>query len=168
MSLTFRGESRHKVDAKGRVSIPAGFRRVLQAGDPDWSPGQAPRVSIAYGDPRGRRLQCFTVAGIERIARAIQRLPRGSDERKRATRLYSTKVYDTTLDDNGRIVLSEALRNEFGIEGEALFVAEVDHFQIWAPGNYADEQAEVDALLDDMGEDEDPLAFLDDLPDLEG
>ena len=36
MGRRFRGESHHKVDAKGRVSIPASFRRVLEAGDPNW------------------------------------------------------------------------------------------------------------------------------------
>ena len=40
MAGTFRGESLHKVDAKGRVSIPALFRRVLEEADPARSPGQ--------------------------------------------------------------------------------------------------------------------------------
>ncbi|HKK83893.1 MAG TPA: cell division/cell wall cluster transcriptional repressor MraZ, partial [Roseovarius sp.] len=34
----FRGESHHKVDTKGRVSIPASFRRVLESSDPNWTP----------------------------------------------------------------------------------------------------------------------------------
>ncbi|MDT2073578.1 MAG: cell division/cell wall cluster transcriptional repressor MraZ, partial [Planktomarina sp.] len=32
MARRFRGESHHKVDSKGRVSIPALFRRVLELG----------------------------------------------------------------------------------------------------------------------------------------
>ncbi|MCK4861351.1 MAG: cell division/cell wall cluster transcriptional repressor MraZ, partial [Rhodobacteraceae bacterium] len=32
MARRFRGKSVHKVDAKGRVSIPASFRRVLEEG----------------------------------------------------------------------------------------------------------------------------------------
>ena len=35
MARRFRGESVHKVDAKGHVSIPAPFRRVLEEGDPN-------------------------------------------------------------------------------------------------------------------------------------
>ena len=35
MSEAFRGEFTQKVDGKARVSIPAAFRRVLEAGDPD-------------------------------------------------------------------------------------------------------------------------------------
>ncbi|MEP4311011.1 MAG: MraZ, partial [Lentilitoribacter sp.] len=30
MARRFRGESDHKVDTKGRVSIPASFRRVIE------------------------------------------------------------------------------------------------------------------------------------------
>ena len=33
----FRGEAENKVDAKGRISIPAPFRRILEEGAPDWS-----------------------------------------------------------------------------------------------------------------------------------
>ena len=35
MARRFRGESVHKVDNKGRVSIPAPFRRILEEGDPE-------------------------------------------------------------------------------------------------------------------------------------
>ena len=35
MAEAFRGEFNQKVDGKARVSIPAPFRRVLEAGDPD-------------------------------------------------------------------------------------------------------------------------------------
>ena len=40
MKRRFRGESVNKVDAKGRVSVPAAFRRALEEGDPD-SPASA-------------------------------------------------------------------------------------------------------------------------------
>ena len=45
----FRGEAENKVDSKGRVSIPAPFRRVLEEGDPDWSNGVNPNFVIVYG-----------------------------------------------------------------------------------------------------------------------
>jgi len=48
----FRGESVHKVDSKGRVSIPALFRRVLEAADPDWTDGLQPNVVVVYGGAR--------------------------------------------------------------------------------------------------------------------
>ena len=160
VSLTFRGDSLHKVDGKGRVSIPAGFRRVLEAGDPEWEPGRAPRVAIAHGDRESRRLECFPIVEIERIARTIRRMPKRSDAYRLLTRLYSRDVIDTTLDENGRIVLSQALRERFGIKGEARFVAALEKFEIWGPDTYAEEEARIEALFDELG-DEDPLSLLD-------
>ena len=63
----FRGESHHKVDSKGRVSIPASFRRVLEAADPNWQPGQNPELVIVYGDQRRNFLECYTIEAIEEV-----------------------------------------------------------------------------------------------------
>ena len=49
MTDRFRGEGIHKVDGKGRVSIPVLFRRVLESGDPDWTEGLNPNAVIVYG-----------------------------------------------------------------------------------------------------------------------
>ncbi|MGB5868767.1 MAG: hypothetical protein WBH04_01090, partial [Albidovulum sp.] len=45
----FRGSDTYKVDAKGRVSIPAPFRRVIESSDPDWKEGLRPNIVIVYG-----------------------------------------------------------------------------------------------------------------------
>ncbi|MEM9123456.1 MAG: MraZ N-terminal domain-containing protein, partial [Pseudomonadota bacterium] len=42
MVRRFRGEFDQRVDGKGRMSIPASFRRVLEQGDPNWSSGGDP------------------------------------------------------------------------------------------------------------------------------
>ena len=61
MGRRFRGESHHKVDTKGRVSIPAHFRRVLEASDPAWTDGLNPELVIVYGDHRRKYLECYTM-----------------------------------------------------------------------------------------------------------
>ena len=50
MVLSFTGEHTQKVDGKGRMSIPADFRRVLESQDPDWTDGLNPRMYLLYGD----------------------------------------------------------------------------------------------------------------------
>ena len=74
MSRRFRGESEHKVDTKGRVSIPALFRRVLEAGDPDWQSGQNPQLVVVYGDHRRNYLECYTMEAIEEVDAKIDAL----------------------------------------------------------------------------------------------
>ena len=46
MARRFRGSEEVKVDAKGRVSIPARFRRVFEASDPDFEPGKRAQMVV--------------------------------------------------------------------------------------------------------------------------
>jgi len=131
----FRGESRHKVDGKGRVSIPATFRRVLEAGDPDWSGGENPNFVMVYGNPAYNFIECYTIAEIERIEDRIDAMEHG-DERDALEEIYSANVVNATVDDTGRIVLPAKLRERFGIGGEAALVASLNTFRIWDAEQY--------------------------------
>ncbi len=161
MAGTFRGESHHKVDAKGRVSIPALFRRVLEQGDPEWREGLQPRVVIVYGDEKRTQLECFSQEAIDEVDGLIARLPRGSMQRRRLQRLYSAQAHPTTVDDTGRLVLPAKLRKKIGLGKEAYFVGNGDTFEIWQPEAYeAEMDADVDAD-DDFDPDVDPSVYLD-------
>ena len=68
MGRRFRGEGLHKVDSKGRVSIPALFRRVIESCDPNWKEGLPPELIIVYGDERRKFIECYTIEAIEEVA----------------------------------------------------------------------------------------------------
>ncbi|SES14800.1 MraZ protein [Tranquillimonas rosea] len=148
MVRAFRGESVHKVDTKGRVSIPAGFRRVLEAGDPNFTEGLNPELVIVYGGETRDYLECFTMDSIAKIDAKISRLPRGSKKRKALQRLYHTHAHPTSVDETGRLVLPAKLREKIGLNGEAFFAGTGETFEIWSPEAY-------DASIGDGGEDED-------------
>jgi MraZ protein len=151
------------VDTKGRVSIPASFRRVLEAGDPNWPDNNAnPELVIVYGDHRRKYLECYTMEAIEEVDAKIENLPRGSMERKMLERLFNGQSFPTTVDETGRLVLPAKLRTKIGLDSEAFFIAAGDTFQIWKPETYeAEEVARTEAWLDNLGDDVDPLSFLD-------
>lgn len=158
----FRGESHHKVDSKGRVSIPASFRRVLEASDPNWQTGGNPELVIVYGDHRRQYLECYTMEAIEEVDAKIAALPRGSRARKLLERMFNGQSLPTTVDETGRLVLSAKLRQKIGLEGEAFFIASGDTFQIWKPETYDEvEMAEAEKLMEELPDDFDPLALLD-------
>ncbi|WP_146587506.1 division/cell wall cluster transcriptional repressor MraZ [Puniceibacterium confluentis] len=162
MGRRFRGESQHKVDGKGRVSIPASFRRVLEASDPNWSEGANPEVVIVYGDHRRKYLECYTMQAIDEVDDKIDALPRGSMERQLLQRMFHGQSHPTNVDETGRLVLPAKLRQKIGLEGEAFFIASGDTFQIWNPETYETEEvAKTEAFLDDLPDDFDPLSFLD-------
>ncbi len=162
MVRRFRGESHHKVDSKGRVSIPASFRRVLEAGDPNWTEGLNPELVIVYGDHRRSYLECYTVDAINEVDDQIAALPRGSMERKMLQRLFHGQSFPTTVDETGRLVLPAKLRQKIELDKEAFFIAAGDTFQIWKPDTYEQEElSKTEEWLDELPDDFDPLVFLD-------
>ncbi|MEM1004134.1 MAG: division/cell wall cluster transcriptional repressor MraZ [Pseudomonadota bacterium] len=166
MARRFRGESHHKVDTKGRVSIPASFRRVLEASDPNWQPGGNPELVIVYGDHRRKFLECYTMQAIDEVDAKIDALPRGSMQRKMLQRIFHGQSFPTTVDETGRLVLPAKLRNKIDLEGEAFFIAAGDTFQIWKPQTYESvELAKAEEWMDDLPEDFDPMVYLDGIED---
>ena len=162
MARRFRGESYHKVDSKGRVSIPALFRRVLERSDPNYTEGLNPELVIVYGDHRRNYLECYTISAIEEVDAKIDALPRGSMERRMLQRLFHGQSFPTIVDDTGRLVLPVKLRRKIDLDAEAFFIAAGDTFQIWKPETYETaELAQTEAWLDNLPEDFDPMAYLD-------
>lgn len=142
MARGFRGESVHKVDTKGRVSIPASFRRVLEEGDPDWEGGKAPNLVIIYGRNERPRLECFTIRAMEEIDAIVATYPAFSEEREELEYFLNTQSCYATLDDNGRIVLGAKLRETIGLGDEAVFAGRGASFDIWEPKAYAADLAQ--------------------------
>lgn len=161
MARRFRGEFHQKVDAKGRVSVPALFRRVVEAADPDWTEGKRPNLVIVYGDHRRKFLECYTIEAIDDIDSQIDALPRGSMERKMLERLFHGQSFPTQIDEDGRIILPQKLREKIELDAEAFFIASGDRFHIWKPETYeAEEIARTEAWLEEFPEDFDPLSLL--------
>lgn len=163
MGRRFRGESTQKVDNKGRVSIPASFRRVLTAGDPDWSEGLPANLVIVYGDHRRKYLECYTIEAIEAVDERIARLPLGSAKRTYLEKMFTGLSLETSVDNTGRLVLPKKLRDKIDLnnDSEAFFIASGDRFQIWKPDTYeAEQNIGEDALFEDLPEGADPLMLL--------
>lgn len=159
MAARFKGESLNKVDSKGRVSIPAAFRRVLQAGDPTSGDGKPAGIVIVYGLP-DPYLECYTIEAMEDVDDRIARLPRGSQKRRTLERIFSGKAHQTLVDEGGRLVLPAKCRDKLGLDGNAYFVATGDTFQIWHPDTFEDHES--DALIDELPDGAHPLTLLED------
>ncbi len=163
MGLSFRGEFDQKVDGKGRMSIPADFRRVLEAGDPEY-PEKRPnaRLVVLYGPHLKNCLHVYTIEDMAEIEAGIRALPRGSAERKQASRMILSKSWETEIDRDGRIVLPKDRREQIRLDGMAKMVAMGDYFEIWNADTYAKEEAaEIEDYLAEMPGDFDPLTLVD-------
>jgi MraZ protein len=124
----------NKIDAKGRVSIPAPFRAVLERdGYAHASAGGIycyPALEAAARDAGGERLA-------KKIDGLLSGLPDYSDERDELSVALYGDVQILTIDQDGRIVLPEALRVHAGVTSQVAFVGLGDKFQMWEPGRFA-------------------------------
>jgi MraZ protein len=164
----FRGEVPQKVDAKARVSIPAAFRRVLDAGDPDRFPGERARFVIVYGDPRQTAVECYTMARMERIVERIMQAPDTTPNLPLVRRQMIQMSMEVEVDDDGRIVLPQKVREKLGVSAddqsrgfEAMFAGAGDRFQLWKRDTYEARQARL--LQEDLArlpDDADLLSLL--------
>ncbi|WP_319826609.1 division/cell wall cluster transcriptional repressor MraZ [Thalassovita sp.] len=159
----FIGEHTFKVDGKGRVSIPADFRHELTEGDPQAAASGRPRMVIVYGHTSQKQLIVYTYAGFRALAEEIRALPRGSRKRKIMERMILNLSRSTELDNDGRFVLPQPLRDKIGLDANAYFAGMGETFEIWKPETFDAENARItEDWLEEMGPDADPLSLLED------
>ncbi len=120
----------NKIDAKGRVSIPASFRAVLER---DGYQGGGAAGIYCYPSLDAPALD----AGGERLAQKIDGLLSGlpdySDERDELSVALYGDVQVLSIDGDGRIILPEGLRTHAGIKSKIAFVGLGEKFQLWEP-----------------------------------
>ena len=123
-----------RLDAKGRVSIPAQFRAVLAR---DGFDGLYcyPALDRPALDAGGNAL-------LKEIETLIERFAPYSEEREQ----FSATLYSTSeilkVDGEGRVILTEPLKTHAGIADEVAFAGHGHKFQIWEPGRFRAELAE--------------------------
>lgn len=165
MAAVFIGESVHKVDSKGRVSIPSDFRAVLQEHDPEYNPARGARVVVNYYKrPAKSFLQCYTVSSFNALAQQILAMPAGAPHKDMLQTLYISKAHPAMVDETGRMVLPAKCRDPFGISDEAVFMAAGDTFKIMTPRAYEAEMAALESYLNALDDNIDPLSLLHGLP----
>ena len=161
LARRFRGSEEVKVDAKGRVSIPAKFRRVFESCDPDWETGKRPQLVIVYGRADWRHLELYTLEAIEEIDAQIDQMQRGSPERRLLESIMHGAAEEAEIDPDGRLVLPQKLREKVGLDDRAFFVAAGDYLKVWRPETYDEAEGDaVEALVAELGEGFDPRSLL--------
>lgn len=128
----FRGTHTMKVDDKGRVSVPAEFRRVLDGCDPDRDPGTNPRLHLLYGDVRKPWLVVYSHAAMAEIDAMVDAIPPGDPRKALLTDYYYTKAETLVLDDAGRLVLKKERRAQIGLGKDVVFASKGKTFHIMA------------------------------------
>lgn len=120
----FLGRYRYSLDEKGRVSLPATFQREADAEHFVLVRFHA-RALTLYPDPVWDQVE-------ERLREMLERRP---DVRPQVLRLTGNAVR-TSPDSKGRILIPDRLREEVGLEDEALIVGALDKIEVWNPDQF--------------------------------
>ncbi len=124
----FLGTHLNRIDAKGRVSIPAPFRAALRALSVEGAAPLVLRQSHAHACVEGWPSVTF-----EELATPLNQLDMfGEDHEDLAQVLYSD-AYPVESDKEGRIMLPDVLVQHAGISDTVIFMGLGRTFQIWEP-----------------------------------
>ena len=132
----FTGSSTHKVDAKGRVSLPSDYRKVLE--------GQGfTHIVILPQMQRSEAHVGLTPLGHEKVIEQAEEkvLEFEFEDTDAMSMSVLTDARQIPVDDAGRIVLSKDLRDQIGLDGEVRFVGKGSSFELWEPGARARHEA---------------------------
>ena len=121
----------NKIDAKGRVSVPATFRTALSSS----AAGTATGV-IVYRALHHDALEACSPAHLELLSQSMDKLNLSPETYELIeTTIFGGSVH-VPMDGEGRMILPDHLRTAAGITDAAAFVGRRLTFQIWQPAKF--------------------------------
>ncbi len=127
-TTTFTGEFRYSIDAKGRVNIPAKFRKALPETSEDTfvvTRGLDDNISV-YSLDMWRQKE-------EELLKLSSRLREHRAFRRQATRFATPLKFDS----QGRVAIPADLLKHAGIEKDVVIIGMIDEIEIWDPDTLA-------------------------------
>ena len=122
----FLGTHQNRLDAKGRVSVPAAFRTALRGTD-----GVA--ALVLRPSHKYPCIEAWPRSVFDALGAPMERMDLFSDDQEDfATSLYSD-AYPVEADKEGRIVLAEDLKTHAALTDAVTFMGVGRTFQIWEP-----------------------------------
>jgi MraZ protein len=137
----------NRLDAKGRVSIPASFRLVL-ARDGFEGLYCCPTLDRKAVDAGGNSLR-------DTIRESLAQFEPFSEEYEQLSTTLIGESEILKIDQDGRTVLSQSIMEHAGVTDRVTFVGQGFKFQIWEPDRFAEYREEakerVRALRSQLG-----------------
>jgi len=125
--IRFLGKFTHSLDQKGRVSIPARFRRALPQESHDTF------VGIVRDDGPEKCLTLYCFSDFEDKFKEVAAQSSLLEHVRRMKRLYYSDGLYYPVDPQGRIAIPPVVRERVGLTRDVLFLGVEDTIEIWAP-----------------------------------
>jgi len=137
--MSFIGEYIHNLDLKGRVAIPAKFRKELGAG-----------TIITRG--LDRCLFLFVKNEWETLVKKLIALPLAQANSRAFVRLMLSGATEAEIDQQGRILIPEYLRQYANLIKKVVITGLYSRIEIWDEKNWRNYKSKTEASSDEIAE----------------
>lgn len=128
----FLGRYEHTIDEKGRMTIPARFRELLENG-----------AFITLGFDQN--LMVLTADRFERMHDRLKKLSVTDPLARQLMRHIFGNAEQIEVDKAGRILIPAFFRENNQFEGSVVVVGVGDYFEIWAPGGWNVQKSQMES-----------------------
>jgi MraZ protein len=125
--IPFMGTHQNRLDAKGRVSIPAPFRAALKSAD------GANVALVLRPSHKHPCIEGWPVEAFEELSGPLEQFEVFSEEHDDLAATLYADAYPVETDKEGRIVLPDTLVTHAGLKDAVIFMVLGRTFQIWEP-----------------------------------
>lgn len=120
----YRGINAINLDEKGRLALPTRYR--------DYLSDNADNEVVVTIDTEEKCLLLYTLPDWEELEAKIEALPSFNPVARRVQRLLIGHAAEITIDNSGRILLPQLLREYAGLEKQVMLVGQGKKFEIWS------------------------------------
>jgi MraZ protein len=144
----FLGSHLNRLDAKGRVSVPAPFRAALKSLDSNIEGGV---TMILRPSHKHQCIEAWPQAVFDKLAQSLDRYELFSPEYEDLAAAIYADAYPIEADKEGRIILNEMLVTHAGLTDNVIFMGAGPTFQIWEPAAAKQRAAEARQIVNARG-----------------
>lgn len=123
----FYGKTEHTLDSKGRIVIPARFRKIL-GNEFVITKGKDSNLIIQSEEKFNEIISSCEESGLGLIL---------DDDANSVKRVLCENAYYTLIDKNGRALIPQILREKVGINREVVTIGMVSFIEVWSREEYA-------------------------------
>lgn len=137
------GHAPAKVDEKGRLKIPTGFRSLI---DEKWGPD----CFITSMD--GEKAILYPLAVWQEFEARLAKMPSTSQAKIKLTERLAYYGHLASMDAQGRVLVPAILRKVAGIEDEVVVLGNNDHLTVWNDVKFQKRLADNPLTMEDFKE----------------
>jgi MraZ protein len=126
----FLGRYRHSLDNKGRLTVPARYRYMLEEG-----------AFITKGFDAN--LVVMTPAAFTNISKQVSEKNYTDPEARMLKRYIFSNGEQVELDRSGRILIPQFLRESANLDSDVVLIGVGDFFEIWSPENWEQQDVQL-------------------------